>query len=333
LSLKNLATLFVLLASFLFGRPSWAEDINIYFKASPRLELLYPYSDPATFTLLVTGADGKPVAQGRVAIRLEAPEPHWFFSTDFPLMEGSRLLDMSLPLRQGRAEWKYLFPIRGQYRLTVEFMALDGQKATKTFPLVIRENKQKWFFLGIFTAGLFVLGVFAGRIFTGALSTAKRRAAVGLLVSMSCVSWSIEVAAQELGQEKYFGWLVVDPATVGKLSKVQWRLAGEENVASRAVLLTLTIAHLEKAKTVFSVERLPVEGEFAMDFQFTDGAEYRLTAIAYVTGGQMVRTEQNVSVTGVVPPTRAMIPAIGFFLAVIALGLAAGRWSRHAAPF
>ena len=209
-----------------FCPPSWAEDINIYFKASPRLELLHPYSDPATLTLLVTGTDGKPVAQGRVAIGLEAPEPGWFFSTDFPLVEGSRLLDMSLPLRQGRAEWKYLFPIRGQYRLTVEFIAPDGRKVNKTFPLAIRENKQKWFFLGIFTLGLFALGVLAGRIFTGALSNAKRRAAACLLVSMSCVSWSIEVAAQELGQQKYFGWLEIDPATVGKPSSCALEIGG-----------------------------------------------------------------------------------------------------------
>ena len=329
MSLKHLPA-FIVLAFAFFCPPSWAEDINIYFKASPRFELLYPYSDPATLTLLVTGADGKPVAQGRVAVGLEAPTPGWFFSTDFPLVEGSRLLDMGLPLRQGRAEWKYLFPIRGQYRLTVEFIAPDGRKVNKTFPLRIRENKQKWFLLGIFTVGLFVLGVFAGRIFTGALSNAKGRAAACLLVSMSCVSWSIEVAAQELGQQKYFGWLEIDPATVGKPSSVRWRLAGEEKAESRAVLLTLTIAHLEKAKTVFSVERLPVEGEFAMSFQFTDGAEYRVTAIAYVTGGQMIRTEQNISVIGVESPARAMIPAIGFFLGVIAVGLGVGRWSRRA---
>ena len=88
-------------------------------------------------------------------------------------MEGSRLLDMSLPLRLGRAEWKYLFPIRGQYRLTVEFIAPDGRKVNQSFPLAIRENKQKWLFLGIFTLGLFALGVLAGRIFTGTLSNAK----------------------------------------------------------------------------------------------------------------------------------------------------------------
>src|SRR5262245_12357316 len=280
-------------------------------------------------TLLVTRADGKPVANGSIAIRLEAPLPHWFFSTDFPLVEGSQLLDMTVPLREGRAEWKYLFPIRGQYRLSVEFAAPDGGKVNKTFPLTIRENKQKWFFLGIFTLVLFALGVLAGRVFTRGVSNAKGRAVACLLASVSCVASSIVVAAQELEQRKIFAWLDIDPPTVGKPSKVRWRLAGDETAANRAVLLTLTIVHLEKGKTVFSVERLPVEGAFAMDFQFTDGAEYRITANAYVVGGQMVRTEQNVSVTSVEPPAQAVIPTMGFFLAVIALGLGVGRWSRR----
>jgi len=163
---------------------------------------------------------------------------------------------------------------------------------------LIRENKQKWFFLGIFTVGLFVLGGFAGRIFTGALSNAKRRGAACLLVSMSCVCWSIEVAAQELGQRKYFGWLEIDPATVGKPSKVRWRLAGEENVEGRAVLLSLTIMHLEKGKTVFSVERLPVEGKFAMNFQFTDGAEYRVgeTGMFVARGRSLYGTISGVTI-------------------------------------
>jgi hypothetical protein len=332
LSLRNLSALLTLNAFFFLSSSLWAEDISIYLKASPRLALLYPYSDPATLTLLVTGADGKPVAQGRVAIRLEAPEAGRFFSTDFPLVEGSRLLDMSLPLRQGRAEWKYLFPIRGQYRLTVEFAAPDGRKTNKTFPLTIRENKQKWVFLAIVSLALFALGVIAGRIFTSSRSRRKREFSVCLLFLLGGLT-AIEIAvAQEPERGRQFGWLEIDPATVGNPSKVRWRLGGEENVDSRGVLLTLTIAHLEKNKTVFSVERLPVEGEIAMDFQFTDGAEYRVSSIAYVTGGRLLRTEQSIAVSGVEPPARAMIPAIGFFLAVIALGLGVGRWSRREAP-
>ncbi|HSF57775.1 MAG TPA: hypothetical protein VLD83_06875 [Candidatus Binatia bacterium] len=328
MSLKNLASFIALVASLLFCSFSWADDIDIYFKASPRLELLHPYSDPATLTLLVTGADGKPVTQGRVTIGLEGPGPSRFFSTDFPLVEGSRLLDLSLPLRQGRAEWKYLFPIRGRYRLTVEFTALDGQKAAKTFTLEIRENKQKWFFLGLFLLALFAAGVLAGRIFT-----APRSNSAGILLLLASLTASIGIAkAQETERDSHFGWLEVDPAVVGKPTKVRWRLADQTQAENRPVLLTLTIVHLEKGKTVFSVERLPVEKEFAMDFQFTDGAEHRVSAVGYVTGGRMPRTEQNISVTAAEPPMRAMIPAIGFFLAVIALGLGVGRWSRRAAP-
>src|SRR4030095_481832 len=102
--------------------------------------------------------------------------------------------------------------------------------------------------------GLLGLGVFAGRIFTGALSHAKRRGAVCLLVSMSCVAVPVAGAAQELGQQKYLGWLEVEPATVGKLSKLHWRLAGDANAESRGVSLTLTITHLDKSQTEFAFE-------------------------------------------------------------------------------
>jgi hypothetical protein len=328
LSLKNLPAFIVIVAFSGFCPSSWADDINIYFKASPRLELLHPYSDPATLTLLVTSADGKPVAQGRVAIVLEAPAPGRFFSTDFPLVEGSRLLDMSLPLRQGKAEWKYLFPIRGEYRLTVEFMATDGKNAIKTFALTIRENKQKWIFLGIFSLALFAVGVIAGRIFTP-----SRSSSAGLVLLLASLMASLDPApAQDAERSGQFGWLEIDPATVGKPSGVRWSLSGEAHAEGQPVLLSLMITHLEKSKTVFAVERLPVEKEFAMSFQFADGAKYRVTAIGYVTGGRMLRTERNIAVTGVEPPARAMIPAVGFFLAVLALGLAVGRWSRRAAP-
>lgn len=332
MSLKSHALPVACLLSCFFGASSWAEDINLYFKASPRFELLYPYSDPATLTVLVTGANGKPVPQGRVAILMEAPKPGRFFSTDFPLVEGSRLLDMSLPLRQGKAEWKYVFPIRGEYRLTVEFTAKDGSKTNKTFPIEIHENKEKWFFLGIFTFALFALGVTAGRIFT-ARSSQTGQLTAGLLLLLGILMAAIQTAAaREAERGGQFGWLEIDPAIVGKPSKVRWRLANEAYAENQPVLLTLTIVHLEKSKTVFAVERLPVGREFALDFQFTDGAEYRVAAIASVIGGRTLRTERNVTVTGVEPPARTAIPAIGFFLVVIAVGLAVGRWSRRAAP-
>ncbi|MDP2605171.1 MAG: hypothetical protein Q8S00_21715 [Deltaproteobacteria bacterium] len=325
-----LRTFFPLFALVVFfGSPGRAEEFNIYFKASPRLELLYPYSDPATLTLLITGADGRPVTQGSLAIRLDAPKPGPLFSTDFPFVEGSRLLEMTLPLRQGKAEWKYLFPIRGEYLLAVDFVAPDGRKAARTFNFKIRESKQKWFFLGLFSLALFVVGMVAGRIFTPpGLNGVKGIAGCLLLALGGLLSVMENAAGQATRQGEQFGWLEVDPATVGKPTSVRWRLGGDEQTEKSMALLALTIAHPEKDKIVFALERLPVAGEFAMKFQFTDGAEYRVAAIAHVAGRPTLRTERNISVIAAEPPVRAMIPAVSFFVAIIVLGLAVGRWSK-----
>jgi hypothetical protein len=332
LSLKNLTGSLFVVAALVLGSSAWPEEINIYFKTSPLLEHIRPLADPATLSLLITGADGKPFAQGWVDITLEAPKSGRFFSTDFPLVEGKRLTEMRLPLRGGRTEWKYLFPIRGEYRLTVRVMTVDGRHGHKTFPVSIREQSYKWYLLGAFTLALFAFGVIAGRVFTRASPAVTHKAMVSLLLLVLWLSSKNALTAEEPLQEKYFGWLEVGPASVGTPTRVSWRLQGDDSASRTAALLTLTISHLETRKTVFSVERLSVAGEFSMRFQFTDGAEYRVAATAFVPGRGVVRTEQHVSVTVAEPPARAVLPAIGFFLAVIAGGLGVGRWSRRAAP-
>jgi len=105
-----------------------AEDLNVSFKTSPGTEFLRPFADPIDLSLLITGADGRPVKLGSVTIRLDAPAPGRFFSTDYPLVEGTLLSEMRLPLRQGKVNWKHLFPIRGEYRLAVDVVADDGRQ-------------------------------------------------------------------------------------------------------------------------------------------------------------------------------------------------------------
>lgn len=299
-----------------------AEDLNVYFKTSPRIELLRPFADPIDLSLLITGADGRPVKQGMVAIRLDAPASGKFLSTDIPLVEGTVLNEMRLPLRQGRANWKYLFPIRGEYRLAVDVASDDGRKVSKTFSFKVRENQYKWLALAAFSAGLFILGIVAGRIFSGA-----RRHAVALMVAVLLAASSEISHAQQGGDGA--GVLHVEPAMVGKPSLVRWTPSRGEGSASANFSLTLTITHLEKQKIVFAIEKLPVTGEWSMQFHFPDGAEYRVAAVAQVPGEKPIRYQQLVSVTGVEPPVKAMVPALLYFVAVITLGLGAGRWSKR----
>ena len=263
-------------------------------------------------------------------IRLDAPKPGWFFSTDFPLVEGSRLLDMKLPIRGGKIQWQYLFPIRGEYQVDIEAVTVDDEKADKIFHVTIRENERKWVFLGFFTLGLFLLGFLAGRLFTPTKPGLKGNAALWILLSfLGLISWNGRVFAQKVETEKYAGRLEVDVATVGKLSRIRWSLVGLGEGEERTANLSLRIAHLERGKVVFAVEKVPVVEVFSMDFQFTDGDEYRVEAIADVNGRESIRTEQTISVTGIEPPASAAVPAMVFFLMTISLGLWAGRWSRR----
>jgi hypothetical protein len=297
-----------------------AEELNIYFKTTPRLELLRPFDDPVDLSLLITDADGRPVEQGIVDIRLDAPKPGRFFSTDFPLVEGTRLSEMRLRLRQGRAVWKSLLPIRGEYHLAVDVLTNDGRTARKTFTFKVRESGVKWLALSGFSIGLFSLGFIAGRIFTGKIT------GVALLATVFLPVFSPIAGAQE---DKPIAVLAIEPATVGRLSVVRWYLTNAAPSDKPTALLTLTIKHLEKDKIAFAVERLPVAGEFLLKFHFPDGARYRVTANSQMLGGLLIRNEQVVDVTGVEPPPGAIVPALILFVAIIALGLGVGRWSKR----
>ena len=310
----------------LLGSPLRAEEINIYFKTSPKVEFLRPYADPAILSLLVTAADGRALERGSVKIRLDAPKSGGFFSTDFPFVEGTRLTELRLPLRQGRANWKYLFPIRGEYNLFVEVESADGKKAGKDFQIKINENGYKWFLLGGFCLGLFLFGFVAGRVFT---AIGRKASLVVLITVLALVRNEVSVLeAQEPAKVVGTVRLEIDPATVGKPTRVRWSMDDGGLGAKSMIALTLTITHLEESKVIFAVERVPVAGEFAMTFQFVDGSEHSVVAVAELRGQAPVRTEHRVSVTAVEPPATAAIPAIALFLFVIALGLGTGRWSK-----
>jgi len=302
-----------------------AEDLNIYLKTSPSLQLLRPFADPVNVSLLVTHADGRQMEQGRVAIVLDAPESGAYLSTDFPMVEGSRLLELVLPLRHGLASWRYLFPIRGDYRLSVRVITADGNAATKSFVIPVVENRTKWLWLGSFCGGLFLLGFAAGRIFTVMPATA---AAASLLVILGVVG-SVNGHDRPSSADNSASpskTLEIAAATVGQPTRLRWHA---EDGSAGTTLLSLSITHLEKHKTVFAIDNVPVVKEYHLDFHFPDGAEYRVNSIARIPGQAPVHTEQLVAVTGVEPPITAQVPALIFFLGMVTLGMGAGRWSKR----
>ena len=305
-----------------------AEEITLRFEASPRVERLSPQGEPATLAVTATSSDGRPIAEGWLAVRLDAP-PSGFFSTDFPLVEGSRLLEMRLPLVNGKAEWRQVLPIRGAYRLAAEFIGAGGVKKGTVFSFHVYENPRKWLVLGGFAFGLFITGVIAGRIFSAAKDAPRTQLSFCLLLFVLCGAaagkWSW---AHEEQERKYMSKLEIGPAAVGAPARLQWWLHPAGVNGQPSAKLSLTIAHVEMNKVVFALEKIPVAGEFALDYQFTDGSEYLVTAVAETGDGETVRQERTVSVTAAAPPLGTKLPPLILFIAVIAAGLLAGRCSR-----
>jgi len=318
---KFFFSLLFVIAQF-FGSAVFADELNIYFKTTPRSELLRPFVDSTDLSLLITGADGRALKQGTVTVRLDAPRSGRVFSTDYPLVEGTVLSEMQLPLRQGRANWKQLLPIRGEYRLRVE-VAANGAETSKVFTFYVRESRQKWLALAALSAGLFILGFVAGRIFTGV-----RAGTAMTMIGFALLTSATEISHAQPDRPVGRGILEVESAIVGKPAFLRWRMAATGNHGARGTL-TLTVTHLEKQKVVFGVEKIGVDGEWSSKFHFFDGGEYRVVAVGNVPGLAPVRSEHVIAVTGVEPPVRTMITVLVYFVTLIALGLGLGRWSKR----
>lgn len=143
-----------------------AENGDIRLKTIPALADARPFSEPVRVVLEVLDSRAQPMSAGRLHIRLHAPAASRLFSTDFPGVQGTLLIDMTLPVAQGKVEWNYVFPIRGAYRLETEALDEKGVATKRVFELPIKESRQKILFLAGFVVVLFLFGFVAGRLFT-----------------------------------------------------------------------------------------------------------------------------------------------------------------------
>ncbi|HWO43045.1 MAG TPA: hypothetical protein VNO43_14690, partial [Candidatus Eisenbacteria bacterium] len=243
----------VLVLAWLLPARLVAEEIAVELDFFPREQSLRPLSEPVLFRITAIKGDGAPVPEGTVRVRLDAPRPPRFFSTDFPAVEGVRLLDMELPLRKGKTEWKYVFPIRGSYRLSVEATATGGGKANRVFQFRVREQERRLFFVTAGSLGLFLFGVVAGRI----LTTKGTRFPPGSVIV--AITAGTLFAGEHAVRAREASGLVVDSAIVGQPARIHWSPGDAQQ--NRPVLLSLAVTHLEKQLVVFAVEKIPAAGE------------------------------------------------------------------------
>ena len=322
----------VLLPASLAGAVSPRVDQGeIRVRVSPDTASLRPLKDPASITIGLEGADGNPGAPVDLSIRLTAPSPGNFVSTDFPLIEGTRLVEMNLPNVSGPLSWDYIFPIRGEYRLEVIATDAQGRRLERSFTLQVRESRAKAAFLAAFVAALFLLGFVAGRVFSGPAAVAAVVLATALLYGAGSNKDLAAVTGQTAGLK---GELTVAPARVGAPSIIRWRGTepGSENPVPATI--TLRVLQLEKGKEIFTLNRVPTDGALDLALQFTDASPHRVVVAAAVRGRQQeAEVTRTVEVESPTPPLGIRVWPVLIFSLVVLAGLAAGRISkRHRLP-
>jgi hypothetical protein len=113
------------------------------------------------------------IQNGSAHIVLSSPERKFFSPTDFPMVEGTKLIDSTLSVENGKASFDYMFPIRGDYGMKVEVMDEKGNSVgTHKLFINIQENPSEVKKGIIFIAFLVLFGFIAGFVL------AKRRKTV-----------------------------------------------------------------------------------------------------------------------------------------------------------
>lgn len=159
-------TVTVMVAIGMFQGISFAQENQVQVKVSgPAGMAARPDKDTAN----VEFTFGQ-VQNGSAHLLLHSPAKKLFPSTDFPWVEDTDLIDSTVSIVDGKASFDYMFPIRGDYPMTVELMDNNGNKLDSQQLLVTIEENPKEIRNAIF----FVALLAAFGLITG-FGLAKRR--------------------------------------------------------------------------------------------------------------------------------------------------------------
>jgi hypothetical protein len=239
---------------------------------------------------------------------LDLPAQGRFFSTDFPWIEGQRLIQTDFVAEGEEVAWRVVFPIRGRYELTVVSQAEGSPPVESRFSLPIREDPSRLLNLGLLLLGLFCLGVLIGWVVPGS------SAAAGLSLLLLA-----GVAAEASFK--------IEPARVGEPTPIRFDVSTAEEAR-----IDFSVVRDEDHKRLFHIDGVVVPRSAVWSYHFYDGSPHRVTATArstlYPDAAPLSVVERAVHVEGKEPPARVAWATYAVLLLPLAAGYVAGRWLR-----
>lgn len=344
-------------------RDSTSPHINV----STEPERLHPHSEEVTVRVSVKGLPSSSTGH-RVHLTLDAPSSD-VLSTDFPIVEGTRLLDLTAELQENSFAFDYRFPIRGTYDVHASVFHRDGEASS---PLVnarrsihVSEHPSDLRNASLLFVGLFLLGLLSGIVVRrsairsdgGSTGSATTSSGILFLVASAGLLTTPLYAHGPGGHETHerakalpdhvegdHGTLHVDVSPddpdVGELMTVKARFSEPEAGAPSPARFVVECVNLEEGYAVFRMSTVERSGTLQQRIQFVDGAPHHVRVKAKpLDQGEPEHEEPalevgtSVDVTAIPPPTNLVVRMMSILLGVFVVGLIGGYLSQSYAGY
>lgn len=270
------------------------------------------YNPPVKLALQAFDAQGQSLLNAKIHLQLFTREKNPWFTTDFPIVEGTKLLDIEGNAPTGQLQVQQTLPIRGTYKLQVAVTPLlknAFEPFEQTLKLTLPENPLKFRYFGILVVILLSVGLLGGWVIgsrqaiqPGEIAPQRVRLLLsGLIVvaitALLFVNISAELASShmsmsgmgeevppsskpaKLESQGLEAQLSGDQsATVGQPAKLQVSLSDPKtNQPVTDVVLKVTTTQLENNWVAFAYQGTPdSNGKLSWEQEFFDGAPHSI---------------------------------------------------------
>lgn len=325
------------------------------------------YESPVQIKLQARDATGAPLQNARFHLQILTPPPTPWFTTDFPIVEGTKLLDIEGNAPTGEFKMQQVFPIRGNYQLHVNVNPIVENAfapITQTLNLTVPENPLKFRYFLIVLAVLLAIGFIGGWIIGGHQAiqigeVAPRRvrlllSGVTVLAIATLLFFNVSAELVQAHASMAEAAPVVDnsglmtsqglkleltgdtQAAVGQIASFQAKLTDTQtNQPVSDAVFAIKSTQLENNWVAFAYQGVPdMRGALAWREQLFDGAPHSIEVNVSPQPDSKVQFQpfqvtREIEVEGIAPPMSVRLISLLYFTGVLTLGLIAGLWLQH----
>jgi len=315
---------------------------------------------PVRLSLQAVDAANQPLENAKIHLQILTPPKNPWFPTDFPIVEGTELLNIEAVTPKGELQIQQMLPIRGNYQLLVNVSPIVANAFTpfqQTLRLSVAESWVKYRNFAILAVILLVLGLGGGlvlggkqQIQPGEIAPQRVRlllsgAIIVAIASLLIINITAELADShthghhsQIKEPEVFQSQGVEArisgdveATVGQSAKLAVQVIDTTtDQPASDVIVNIKATQSEDKWVAFAYQGVTnAKGQLAWEQQFFDGAphkvEVEISPSPQATSQfSPLRVAKQIQVEGVAPPLQIRLIVLAYFTSFIVLGLLLG---------